>query len=562
MTGQSADGRCVPLLDVRGLCVTYRSRGRTTQAVSGVDLTIAAGETVAVVGESGSGKSTTAHALLGLLPAGGRITAGTVRFDGEELTALDDRRLRKVRGRDIALVPQDPAVSLNPVQRVGDQVAEVLLIHGLAGRKEAAAAATDILELAGMPEPALRARNFPHQLSGGMRQRALIAIALAGRPRLIVADEPTSALDTTVQQRILDHLQKLSRESGTAVLLISHDLAVAAARADRIIVMRGGEVVEAGPAEQVTAEPRHEYTRLLLDAVPGAPNQRRTVARDREAATEGPRPLLVAEDLVMDYPLPRTGGSGGRTLRALDGVGFTVPVGRTVALVGESGSGKSTAARLALRLLRPSAGRIEFDGRDITAAPERELRALRRGAQLIHQNPYAALDPRLSVERIVEEPLRVFRTEGRTARLARVRALLDRVALPAHLHERRPATLSGGQRQRVAIARALALEPRLVVCDEPLSALDVSVQARILALLEELQAELGIAYLFITHDLAVVRQIADEVLVLKDGRIVESGKTERLFTSPQHEHTKALLHAAPQPAVSRPKRPKRPKERL
>ncbi|WUW20658.1 ABC transporter ATP-binding protein [Streptomyces sp. NBC_01463] len=553
MTAQNEDGGCVPLLDVRGLCVTYRSRGRTTRAVSGVDLTIAAGETVAVVGESGSGKSTTAHALLGLLPAGGRITAGTVRFDGEDLTALGDRRLREVRGRGIALVPQDPAVSLNPVQRVGDQVAEVLLIHGLAGRKEAAAAATGILELAGMPDPAVRARNFPHQLSGGMRQRALIAIALAGRPRLIVADEPTSALDTTVQQRILDHLQKLSRESGTAVLLISHDLAVAAARADRIIVMRGGEVVEAGPAEQVMTEPRHEYTRVLLDAVPGAPSRRRAKVREREAAADGPRPLLVAEDLVMDYPLPRTGGSGGRTLRALDGVGFTVPAGRTVALVGESGSGKSTAARLALRLLKPSAGRIEFDGRDITAAPERELRALRRGAQLVHQNPYAALDPRLTVERIVEEPLRVFGTEGRTARRARVRALLDRVALPAHLHERRPAALSGGQRQRVAIARALALEPRLVVCDEPLSALDVSVQARILALLEELQAELGIAYLFITHDLAVVRQIADEVLVLKDGRIVESGRTERIFTSPQHEHTRALLHAAPQQTVPRPK---------
>ncbi|EIV92543.1 ABC transporter ATP-binding protein [Frankia sp. QA3] len=539
------------LLQVRDLSVSYRTHGGHIRAVRGVDLDVRRGEVVAVVGESGSGKSTTSHAIIRLLSDTGSIDTGSVRFGSGELTGMSERELRTVRGAQISLIPQDPAVSLNPVQRIGEQVAEVLRIHGLSTRHTARADAIEVLERAGLPDPATRARQYPHELSGGMRQRVLIAIAIAAGPKLIIADEPTSALDVTVQRRILDHLQQLTAQSGTAVLLVTHDLGVAADRARRIVVMSQGRVVEAGPTREVLDNPRHEYTRRLLASAPSLNTAYSRVSASRVSAAEVPAPAAPGAEavadvahLVKDFALPHTGGPR-RAFRAVDDVSFTLRRGQTLALVGESGSGKSTTARLLLRLTDPSAGRILFGGLDVTTARGEQLRQLRRRAQLIYQNPYASLDPRLSIGEVVSEPLRVFKVGDRAARVARVRELLDRVALPSTVINRRPAELSGGQRQRVAIARALALRPELVVCDEPVSALDLSVQAQVLALLAELQNELGVAYLFISHDLAVVRQIAHEVAVMQAGRIVEQRGTEELFTDPTHEYTRELLAAIP-----------------
>ncbi|GGM95424.1 ABC transporter ATP-binding protein [Streptomyces fuscichromogenes] len=537
-----------PLLEIRGLSVSYRTRGGVVKAVRGVDLDVWPGQVTAVVGGSGSGKSTTAHAVIRLLAANGTIDAGTVRFGRHDLAALSEAELRTVRGARIGLVPQDPTVSLNPVKRVGEQVAEVLRIHGLATRRSAAAEAVAVLDRAGLPDAAVRARQYPHELSGGMRQRALIAVAIAARPALIIADEPTSALDVTVQRVILDRLQHLTEESGTAILLVTHDLGVAADRAHRLVVMEQGRVVEAGETRAVLADPQHEYTRRLLASAPSL-----TTARPRTPVNTSPGsaappdtavPLVEARNLVKEFRLPRAGGEA-RTLRAVDDVSLTLRRGRTLALVGESGSGKSTTARLVLRLAEATSGQVLFDGTDVTTAGGASVRQLRRRAQLVYQNPYASLDPRFSVGEVITEPLRAFKVGDRASRLDRARELLDRVALPAATLERRPAELSGGQRQRVAIARALALSPDLVVCDEPVSALDVSVQAQVLDLLAELQADTGVAYLFISHDLAVVRQIADQVAVMRAGRVVETGPPEELFSEPRHAYTRELLAAIP-----------------
>ncbi|MEU4085164.1 ABC transporter ATP-binding protein [Streptomyces aureus] len=539
------------MLEIRGLSVSYRTRGGTVAAVRGVDLYVWPGQVTAVVGESGSGKSTTAHAITRLLPDNGVLDAGTVRFGRHDLTTLSEPELRAVRGARIGLVPQDPTVSLNPVKRVGEQVAEVLRLHTKATRRSAAAEAVAVLERAGLPDAAVRARQYPHELSGGMRQRVLIAVAIAAGPELIIADEPTSALDVTVQRVILDHLQRLAEESGTGILLVTHDLGVAADRAQRLVVMSRGRVVEAGPTLDVLADPQDPYTRHLLASAPSLASARRRPSasvRTADTADTAPvgaaAPLVEARNLVKEFRLPRS-GDGPRTLRAVDDVSFTLGRGRTLALVGESGSGKSTTARLVLRLADATSGRVLFDGTDVTAAGGARARELRRRAQLVYQNPYASLDPRFSVGEVVVEPLRAFKVGDRRSRLARARDLLDRVALPASVLERRPAELSGGQRQRVAIARALALSPDLVVCDEPVSALDVSVQAQVLELLAELQADTGVAYLFISHDLAVVRQIAHEVAVMRAGRVVESGPAEDLFARPRHAYTRELLAAIP-----------------
>ncbi|MGI5131451.1 dipeptide ABC transporter ATP-binding protein [Pseudonocardia sp. CA-107938] len=523
----------VPLLQVEDLRVSYGGALGDLTAVDGVSLTVEPGEVVAVVGESGSGKSTLAMAVLGLLPGTGRVDGGRVVLDGDqELTALSERAQRSIRGRRIGLVPQDPTVSLNPVTKIGDQVAEVLRVHGLADRRTARIEAVALLERAGLAEAAVRAGQYPHELSGGMRQRVLIAIAIAANPQLIIADEPTSALDATVQQRILDHLDELTRTSGTAVLLITHDLGVAADRADRIVVMSGGRIVEEGPVRQILDDPQDEYTRRLVASAPGL----RPVPPPAPLP-DGP-PLVEVHDLVKEYRLP-----GRHLLRAVDGVSFTIGRGETLGLVGESGSGKSTITRLLLRLADPTSGRVVLDGADVTTVRGRAARALRRRAQLVYQNPYASLDPRFSIEDVVTEPLRAFAVGTRAEQRARAAELLDRVALPASVLQRRPAELSGGQRQRVAIARALALAPDLVVCDEPVSALDVSVQAQVLDLLRELQADQGLAYLFISHDLAVVRSIAHRVGVLQHGRLVELRPTEQLFTAPGHPYTVELLAA-------------------
>ena len=538
-----------PLLRIRDLSVSYATRTGSVPAVRGVDLDVFPGEVVALVGESGSGKSTTAHAVVGLLPAGGRLDGGEIRFAGRDLAGASEEELRRVRGARIGLVPQDPTVSLNPTKRIGAQVAEVLRVHGLAGRREAAERAVELLERAGLSDPAVRARQFPHELSGGMRQRALIAVAIAAGPQLLVADEPTSALDVTVQRRILDHLGTLTRDLGTAVLLVTHDLGVAADRAQRIAVMSGGRIVEVGPTEQVLTDPRDPYTRRLLATAPSLAAARRAPAPVAgggvgDGVTVPAAPLVVVEGLSKDFPLPR-GGGGPRVLHAVRDVSFTVERGRTTALVGESGSGKSTTARMVLRLTEPTAGRVLFDGADVTTVRGAELRRLRRRAQLVYQNPYASLDPRFSIEEVVVEPLRAFRVGDPAARSSRARELLERVSLPASVLQRRPAELSGGQRQRVAIARALALSPELVVCDEPVSALDVSVQAQVLELLAELQADTGVSYLFISHDLAVVRQVAHTVVVLRGGEVVESGTTDQIFDTPRHEYTRELLAAIP-----------------
>ncbi|MFD5815668.1 dipeptide ABC transporter ATP-binding protein [Streptomyces sp. NPDC127038] len=552
MTDERENGEDVttPLLEIRDLSVSYRTRGGTVQAVRGVDLDVWPGQVTAVVGESGSGKSTTAHAITRLLSTNGSIDAGTVRFGRHDLATLSEAELRTVRGARIGLVPQDPTVSLNPVKRIGDQVAEVLRIHGLATHRSAPAEAIGILDRAGLPDAATRARQYPHELSGGMRQRALIAIAIAAKPELIIADEPTSALDVTVQRVILDHLHRLTEESGTAILLVTHDLGVAADRAQRLVVMSQGKVVEAGPTQDILADPQDNYTRHLLASAPSL-----TTARPRTPASAVPKPdsapLVEVRNLVKEFRLPRT-EDGPRTLRAVDDVSLTLHRGQTLALVGESGSGKSTTARLILRLADATAGQILFDGTDVTTAKGPQARQLRRRAQLVYQNPYASLDPRFSIGEVITEPLRAFKIGDRATRLARARDLLDRVALPAATLERRPAELSGGQRQRVAIARALALSPDLVVCDEPVSALDVSVQAQVLNLLAELQADTGVAYLFISHDLAVVRQIAHQVAVMRAGRVVETGPPEELFTRPRHEYTRELLAAIPGGRVPAP----------
>jgi peptide/nickel transport system ATP-binding protein len=558
-----------PVLDIDGLAVQYRTAAGTIDAVRDVSLRIERGERVAIVGESGSGKSTTAHAIVQLLATQARIVRGSIRFNGTDLVGAAHKDLRAVRGRRIGLVPQDPTVSLNPVKRIGTQVAEVLVIHGLADRRSAEWAAVEALRRAGLPEPELRAAQYPHELSGGMRQRVLIAIAIIGGPDLIIADEPTSALDVTVQRQILDHIDELAAETGMSVLLITHDLGIAADRADRIVVMSEGVVVEQGTPAEVLGAPSHPYTRALIAAAPslnaagdvdreleplaedirvrvfgGAPGDPFTV-RDRPGATTGfddhATDVLVLNNLVKDFPGPR----GSAANRAVDQVSFTVPRGQTFALVGESGSGKTTTARLALRLDDATSGQVLFDGRDITTARGRELRQLRRRIQLVHQNPYASLNPRLTIGQIVTDPLIAHGLGSGAERRARAAELVDVVALPATVLNRRPAELSGGQRQRVAIARALAVNPELLVLDEPVSALDVSIQAQILGLLASLQQSLGLSYLFISHDLAVVRQIAHRVGVMRLGELVEVGDVAEVFRSPQHEYTRALLEAIP-----------------
>lgn len=527
-----------PLLSVEGLEVHFGDHA----AVRGVDFAVRSGDTVAVVGESGSGKSTTAAAILGLLPTGGRITAGRIVFDGSDIAGADRRTLRAIRGREIGYIPQDPMANLNPVWKVGFQVSEALRAN-TSGR-DARRRAVELLAQAGMRDPAKQAGRYPHQLSGGMCQRALIAIGLAGRPRLLIADEPTSALDVTVQRQVLDHLQGLTAELGTALLLITHDLALAAERAESVVVMREGVVVEAGAARSILRNPRHDYTRRLVAAAPSLTVERPT--RQRPAGDGDPGDILVASELTKVYRESHRAPWRRTELLAVDGVSFGLRRASTLAIVGESGSGKSTLAQLVLGLLPPTSGTVVFDGEPVHAARNRDRRlAFRRRVQPVFQNPYSSLDPMYTVSRAIEEPLRIHRVGDRRHRERAVRELVDQVALPSSVLGRLPRELSGGQRQRVAIARALALRPEVLVCDEAVSALDVLVQAQILDLLAGLQAELGLAYLFISHDLAVVRQIADDVLVMRAGRVVERAAAAELFARPRHEYTRQLLDAIP-----------------
>lgn len=528
-----------PLLEVTDLHVNYLVRGQEIPAVRGVDLTLNAGEIVAIVGESGSGKSTVAKAILHLLAENGRVRAERMSYAGQDLRTLSRREWRKIRGAEIALVPQDPTLSLDPLMAVGAQVAETIRIHKQGTRQEAQARAIELLANAGIPDAERRAKQLPSEFSGGMRQRALIASALAGGPKLLVADEPTSALDVTVQRQILDRLEQLRDELGIAVLLITHDLGVAADRADRVVVMQHGEVVESGVAATVLANPEHDYTRRLLAAAPGLGNTtvtQRTPEPPAEAKT-----VLRLTDLRKEFTIR----GSTETVVAVDGVSLDIRRGETFGLVGESGSGKSTTARVALHLERATAGTIEFDGEDVTEIRGEALRQLRRRFQLVHQSPYASLDPRMRIGEIIREPLRSFKLGSRSEQLARVTELLDAVALPKHYADRRPDELSGGQRQRVAIARALATGPECIVLDEAVSALDVSVQAQVLELLARLQRETGVTYLFISHDLGVVREISHRVGVLRRGELVETGPTDSVLAHPEHPYTQALIEAIP-----------------
>ncbi|MFD4404600.1 dipeptide ABC transporter ATP-binding protein [Nocardia sp. NPDC058499] len=533
--------RTDPLLAVSHLSVDYdgTGRGRTGPTVSDVSFRVDRGEIVAVVGQSGSGKSTIARAVLGLLPDSGRIVGGRVLLAGRDITRLDRRGWLEIRGSAVGFVPQDPLGSLDPLQRIGDQIAEVLVTHGLARGRAARRRAVELLDRVGIAEPEKRARHYPHQLSGGQQQRVLIAIAIAGEPDLLIADEPTSALDVTVQRRILDLLDDLRRERGLGIVFITHDLALAENHSHRVVVLSEGVVRESGETARVLRFPEHEYThRLIGDAPALSPDK---YARPAPLARDNP--ILTVRDVSKAF---HTGTP------ALDRVSFTVTPGSVHALVGESGSGKTTLARALSGLTPFDSGAVTIDGvsldsRDWSSPQKRRERA--RVLTLVQQNPLAALDPRLPVAEAVAEPLAVNRVGSRRSRRADARAALDRVGLPTELDSRKPAEISGGQRQRVVLARALVRQPRILVLDEPTSALDVSVQAQTIDLLLSLQRELGLTLLFISHDLALVRQIADDVSVLHDGRLVETGPVREVFAAPTAEYTRRLLDAVPRSAA-------------
>ncbi len=555
-----------PLLQVENLSVGFRAGKEILTAVDEANLVIYPGQTIAIVGESGSGKSTLAHAVIGLLPGTGKVTGGSIKFEGNDISKANKGQIVALRGSSIGLVPQDPMSNLNPLWRVGSQIKEALVANGVATGSAADKRVVELLEEAGLPDAERRAHQYPHEFSGGMRQRALIAMALAARPKLLIADEPTSALDVTVQKQILDHLDKLTDDLGVAVMLITHDLGLAAERADHLVVMYRGRVVESGPARSILQNPEHPYTKRLVAKAPSLASRRLSSARAeiREKAVQtaaqiaeevaqsevefgqGKSDVVAVEDLTKVFSLRGSKPWQKVDFTAVDDVSFKLKRGTTMAIVGESGSGKSTVARMVLDLLPPTSGKVVFDGHDIRELKSKKERLrLRRQMQPVFQNPYASLDPLYSIYKSIEEPLRTHDVGTGKERETRVRELLDRVALPTTVMSRYPGELSGGQRQRVAIARALALEPEVVICDEAVSALDVLVQAQILELLNDLQAELGLSYLFITHDLAVVRQIADNVLVMQDGKVVESASVTEVFDNPRQEYTRRLLDAIP-----------------
>ena len=643
-----------PLLEVKDLAIDFTTdTGKPVHAVRDANFTVYPGQWVAIVGESGSGKSTSAMAVLGLLPGTGHVVNGSIKLDGEEIAGAKQSEFDKLRGTKMGLVPQDPMSNLNPVWRIGTQVKEALkannmdvahekrsaLAKALAGDEvevkgnddetflgakelpelmtEAKKALTEagvsgeafdkavarftnewvpgsetrwrvaddlikagvaddqawylakkyvtgstmddriagLLSEAGLPDAATRARQFPHEFSGGMRQRALIAIGLACRPDLLIADEPTSALDVTVQKRILDHLHMLTDSLGTAVLFITHDLGLAAERAQHIVVMYKGQVVESGPSLEVLQHPQHPYTKRLVAAAPSLASQRIISAKERgedadalldhhiagESTLEKSEHIITVDHLTKEFKLPRK----KEMFKAVDDVSFSVKRGTTLAIVGESGSGKSTVANMVLHLLKPTSGKVFYEGRDTSTFKAKDLLGFRRHVQPVFQNPYGSLDPMYSIFRSIEEPLRIHKIGDSKWRANRVKELLDMVEMPASVMGRYPNELSGGQRQRIAIARAMALDPDVIVCDEAVSALDVLVQDQVLRLLNDLQAEKGLSYLFNTHDLAVVRQIADEVVVMQHGKLVEHATTDEVFDHPQKQYTRDLLDAIP-----------------
>ncbi len=532
------------LLRVEDLRVGFATEDGEVQAVDGVSFELAPGEVLAIVGESGSGKSVTAQTIVGLTRSPNARIEGSVRLDGAELTTAGKSELQEVRGERIGMVFQEPMTSFNPVYRIGRQLTEAMLARRpKVSRGEARTRAIELLGSVGLPKPEQQVDRYPHELSGGMQQRAMIAMALMLEPEILIADEPTTALDVTIQAQILELLRRLNRERDLATILITHDFGVVAEIADRVLVMHEGRIVERGGVDEVFHSPRDPYTRKLLDAI---------VRLDQAPPlrpSRGEAPLLEVSGLVKQFSVRRSLLIGREVegVRAVDGVSFSVARGETLGLVGESGSGKSTLSRAVLQLLRPTSGSVRFDGREIAGLSRRQMQPLRRDLQMVFQDTSTSLNPRKRVGQIVAEPLRIQKVASGRELRRRVHDLLARVGLSGEHYQRYPGELSGGQRQRVGIARALALEPKLVIADEPVSALDVSIRAQILDLLSELQSEFGLTYIFVAHDIGVVRHISDRIAVMHEGRLVEQGPADEVCERPADAYTRTLIAAVPVP---------------
>lgn len=567
-----------PLLDVRNLTVEFATRRGKVQAVKSIDISVGKGETVAIVGESGSGKSVTSYAVVRILDRAGRVAEGSIAFSGVDLVSATEAQMRDLRGREISMIFQNPRAALNPIRKVGKQIEDVLLQHVQATRATAREKAIEALEKVRIARPAERYDAYPFELSGGMCQRVVIALALACQPQLLIADEPTTGLDVTTQKAVMDLIVELTRERGMSTILITHDLGLAATYCGKVVVMEKGKVVETASAADIFRNPQHPYTRKLMKATPrvgmslsdllpddhakrsaSAQPAERGIAKSPASST-GATPLLIVEKLVKEYPRPVKGSLFAKLMgkgepadppfRAVDGIGFEVRRGETLGLVGESGCGKSTTSMMVNRLLDPTSGRIVFDGQDIGAIRARQFAAspFRRRIQMVFQDPTDSLNPRFTAERAIIDPiLRMGSIRGRAALRARCEELAQLVGLPVELIDRFPHQLSGGQKARVGIARAIALDPDLVILDEPTAALDVSVQAVVLNLLDELKQRLGMSYIFVSHDLNVVRLLCDRVIVMRTGQIVEQGTAEEVLGAPKAEYTKELLTAIPHP---------------